>query len=96
MEASYKKYTLNFKVPSGTSRGILTQKETWFIVLRNDGRYGIGECGILRGLSMDDRPDYVEKLAWTCRNIHLEQEQLLQELKEYPSIQFGLEQLTIN
>lgn len=92
MEASYKKYTLNFKVPSGTSRGILTQKETWFIVLRNDGRYGIGECGILRGLSMDDRPDYVEKLAWTCRNIHLEQEQLLQELKEYPSIQFGLEQ----
>lgn len=92
MEASYKKYTLNFKVPSGTSRGILTQKETWFIVLRNDGRYGIGECGILRGLSMDDRPDYVEKLAWTCRNIHLGQEQLLQELKEYPSIQFGLEQ----
>lgn len=92
MEASYKKYTLNFKVPSGTSRGILTQKETWFIVLRNDGRYAIGECGILRGLSMDDRPDYVEKLAWTCRNIHLEQEQLLQELKEYPSIQFGLEQ----
>lgn len=92
MEASYKKYTLNFKVPSGTSRGILTQKETWFIVLRNDGRYGIGECGILRGLSIDDRPDYVEKLAWTCRNIHLGQEQLLQELKEYPSIQFGLEQ----
>jgi hypothetical protein len=27
---------------------------------------GIGECGILRGLSIDDRPDYEEKLQWTC------------------------------
>jgi o-succinylbenzoate synthase len=92
MEASYKKYTLDFKVPSGTSRGVLTQKETWFLVLRHDGRFGIGECGILRGLSIDDVPDYEEKLAWTCQNIHLGLEPLLDGLTEYPSIQFGLEQ----
>lgn len=92
MEANYKKYTLNFKVPSGTSRGVLTQKETWFLVLRDNGRYGIGECGILRGLSIDDVPEYEQKLSWTCQNIHLGQEQLLEELTEFPSIQFGLEQ----
>ncbi|WP_318344813.1 o-succinylbenzoate synthase [Flagellimonas baculiformis] len=96
MEASYKKYTLDFKVPSGTSRGILTQKETWFLVLRDHGRFGIGECGILRGLSVDDMPDYEEKLAWTCKNIHLGLEPLLNRLMEYPSIQFGLEQVFLS
>lgn len=92
MKANYKKYTLNFKVPSGTSRGIMTQKETWFLILKDNGSFGIGECGILRGLSADDRPDYEEKLAWTCENIRLAKDKLLAELKAFPSIQFGVEQ----
>ncbi|WP_297332510.1 o-succinylbenzoate synthase [Flavobacterium sp.] len=91
MKASYKKYVLNFKRPSGTSRGVLTQKETWFIILEENGKKGIGECGILRGLSIDDRPDYEDKLKWVCENIHLGEETLLNELTEFPSIQFGLE-----
>jgi hypothetical protein len=49
----------------------MTEKETWFIVLEEEGKTGIGECGILRGLSIDDRPDYEKKLQWTCA-IHLE------------------------
>ncbi|MFV5695331.1 o-succinylbenzoate synthase [Flavobacterium sp. LB3P122] len=91
MKATYHKYILNFKRPSGTSRGVMTEKETWFIVLEHDGKKGIGECGILRGLSIDDRPDYEEKLQWTCDNIHLGQEQLWEALLVFPSIQFGLE-----
>ena len=91
MKATYHKYILNFKQPSGTSRGILTDKETWFIILENDGKKGIGECGILRGLSIDDRPDYEEKLQWTCQNIHLGEQKLWEELIEFPSIQFGIE-----
>lgn len=91
MKATYHKYLLNFKKPSGTSRGVLTQKETWFIVLEDNGKKGIGECGILRGLSIDDRDDYEETLKWTCQNIHLGEEQLWQELIEFPSIQFGIE-----
>lgn len=91
MKASYHKYQLHFKKPSGTSRGVLTEKETWFIVLEKDGKIGIGECGILRGLSCDDRPDYEEKLAWTCANIHLGEKQLWEALLEFPSIQFGVE-----
>ena len=58
MKASYYKYILNFKQASGTSRGVLNEKETWFIQLESDGKKGLGECGILRGLSCDDRPDY--------------------------------------
>ncbi len=89
--ASCKKYILNFKQPSGTSRGILKTKETWFIILKNQERQGLGECAIFRGLSIDDRSDYEEKLKWVCDNIHLGLEILLRELIEFPSIQFGLE-----
>lgn len=91
MKASYFKYSLKFKQPSGTSRGVLTEKETWFIVLEDNEKKGVGECGILRGLSVDDRIDYEEKLKWICENIHLGEEKLWQELIEFPSIQFGVE-----
>jgi O-succinylbenzoate synthase len=91
LKAIYKKHILQFKRPSGTSRGILEEKETWFIILEENGKKGIGECGILRGLSADDRPDYEEKLQWTCENIHLGEEKLWNELIEFPSIQFGVE-----
>ncbi len=92
MKASYKKYILDFKRPSGTSRGVLTQKETWFIIIEDQGKRGIGECGILRGLSIDDVPNYEAKLQWVCSNIRLGKEALWHALKEFPSIQFGIEQ----
>lgn len=91
MKATYHKYILDFIRPSGTSRGVMTQKETWFIFLEKDGKKGIGECGILRGLSADDRPDYEAKLQWTCVNIHLGKDMLWEALIEFPSIQFGVE-----
>ncbi len=91
VKASYQRYILNFKQPAGTSRGVLNQKETWFITLEENGKKGIGECGILRGLSIDDRPDFEDKLIWTCQNIHLGVDQLWNQLIEFPSIQFGVE-----
>jgi len=84
-------YHLGFKRPSGTSRGIMTEKETWFIILEQNGKKGVGECGILRGLSADDRPDYEDKLNWACDNIHLGERILWENLVEFPSIQFGVE-----
>lgn len=90
--ANCHKYILNFKRPSGTSRGILKTKETWFLLLQEDDKKGIGECGILRTLSIDDRLDYEDKLQWVCQNINLGLSALLDKTKEFPSIQFGLEQ----
>ncbi|TDS64308.1 o-succinylbenzoate synthase [Myroides indicus] len=92
LKASFKRYILHFKRPSGTSRGILTEKETWLLKVEKDGKCGIGECGILRSLSFDDRPDYEEKLKWVVDNIHLGKEWLWELLRDYPSIQFGVEQ----
>ncbi len=91
MTATFQSYSLIFKQASGTSRGILQQKDTWFIILEHEGKRGYGECGMFRGLSADDRPDFEEKLQWTCNNIHLGLKVLLEELQEFPSIQFGLE-----
>lgn len=91
MKATYKKYILNFKRPSGTSRGVMTEKETWFLLLEENRKTGIGECGILRSLSVDDRPDYEEKLQWVCNNIQLGKTKLLAALTHFPSIQFGVE-----
>lgn len=91
MKATYKKHILNFKVPSGTSRGILKTKETWFLIIESEDKRGIGECGILRGLSADDRPDYEAQLQYTCNNIEKGLDVLYAENKEFPSIQIGLE-----
>ncbi|OBQ54163.1 o-succinylbenzoate synthase [Tamlana sp. s12] len=91
MIATYHKYILDFKQASGTSRGVLRKKETWFIVLLENNKQGVGECGVFRGLSIDDVPNYEDILKWTCEHIHLGLEALLIELYNFPSIQFGLE-----
>lgn len=92
MKAYFKKYTLQFKKPAGTSRGILLDKNTWFLMIENNGKIGYGECSLLQGLSIDDRPNYEEKLSWVCQNIHLGKDVLWEQLRDWPSIQFGVEQ----
>ncbi|MGD1319810.1 o-succinylbenzoate synthase [Chryseobacterium sp. 2R14A] len=96
MTAKYFQYLLEFKRPSGTSRGVLLEKETFILEIFQDDKKGVGECAVFRGLSFDDRPDYEEKLKWLCENINSDSEFLKQELKEFPSIWFGYEQALLN
>jgi o-succinylbenzoate synthase len=96
MKAEYFKYLLKFKRPSGTSRGVLYEKETFIIEISDDGKKGTGECAIFRGLSFDDRPDYEDKLKWLCENIDQDVKFLKDDLKEFPSIWFGYEQALLN
>ncbi len=91
MKAHWSKYTLNFAQPGGTSRGVLTTKDSYLIYLESAGNTAVGECGLLRGLSCDDRPDYEQQLQWTCDNIHLGLDGLYAANHEFPSIQFGVE-----
>jgi o-succinylbenzoate synthase len=94
MKAHFKRYTLNFKQASGTSRGILKTKTAYFIFLaKADGKNGIGECGLLKGLSADDKPGYEAKLAALCQAINDGEKasQLKEDLEEWPSILGGLE-----
>lgn len=94
--AKFYPYTLNFKRPSGTSRGVLNTKETYFIEVFEDDKKGIGECALFRGLSFDDDDDYEAALEWTCRNINLSIDDLREELVNHPSIIFGVEQALFN
>ncbi len=92
IQATYQRYVLNFKQASGTSRGVLKTKETFFFVFKQGAKVGYGETGLFRGLSADDLPDYEEKLQWACAHVNQGLTYLLENLKAYPSIQFGLEQ----
>jgi O-succinylbenzoate synthase len=91
LKASWSRYTLQFAQPGGTSRGILTTKDSYLINIHHNQKTGVGECGLLRGLSCDDRPDYAYQLQWTCDNIHLGCDGLYAANHEFPSIQFGIE-----
>lgn len=93
MKATFQKYTLNFKRPSGTSRGLLHSKETYFLSIKTEESFGVSECGLFRGLSIDDRPDYEAELEGVCENIAMgvSEEDLYEALQEFPSIQFGVE-----
>ena len=92
LKAVYSKYLLDFKEPGGTSRGVLTRKETWFIKISDTDRpgiYGLGECAVFRGLSADDRPGFEDKLRNVCRNIH--RQDIDSDLQEWSAIRFGVE-----
>ncbi|MBK1897524.1 o-succinylbenzoate synthase [Chryseobacterium paridis] len=96
MIAKYSRYLLEFKRPSGTSRGVLHEKETFILEISKDDKKGIGECAVFRGLSFDDRPDYEEKLQWLCENIQKDAQFLKEQLLEFPSIWIGYEQAILN
>jgi len=96
MKAVYQKHILQFKQASGTSRGVLKTKETYFLKISNATNFGIGECAVFRSLSADDVPNYEEKLQWLCSNINRNKEVLLNDLKAFPSLQFGLEQALLS
>jgi o-succinylbenzoate synthase len=92
LTASYEKYILEFKNPSGTSRGILKKKSTYFIKLELNGRVAIGEANMFTGLSADDVPNYEIFLQEVCDNIDAYKMNYHESLKAFPSIIFGLEQ----
>jgi len=91
LKATYRKHTLQFLRPAGTSRGVYTTKESWFIFLTQEGKTGIGECSILRDLSIEDKPDFEIKLSEICSQINRGDYDFEQQLYEYPAIKFGLE-----
>ena len=91
MKAHYKRYVLKFKRPGVTSRGELTEKETWFLFLTEGEKKGVGECGLFRGLSFDDRPDYEDELKALCDRVNRNEENGVRSIKSFPSIQMGYE-----
>lgn len=93
-KASFVKYPLVFKKPSGTSRGVLTTKDSWLLKVWNEDApetFGLGEASIIEGLSIDPSGEMDAKLSWVCDHINDNPEALQQELTGFPSIQMAVE-----
>lgn len=90
MRASFQKYTLQFRQPSGTSRGVYTTRDTWFIFISDGAITGIGECAPLPDLSLEHLKKMNTKLLQVCEQIDYFSSSP-EELNSWPSIRFGIE-----
>ena len=90
-KVQFKKYLLKFKKPSGTSRGVIFDKPSWFIKishLHNPSKFGIGECGPIDGLSIDNS-NLIDNKLQEISNSKNQLDKI--DLTKFPSINFGLE-----
>lgn len=84
-------YTLQFKKPAGTSRGVYTEHKVWYVVFADQSHFGIGECAPLHDLSCDYNADYEATLTTFCKITEEKQAIDTEALRNYPSVLFGLE-----
>ena len=96
MKANWHRYSLNFKRPGGTSRGVLHTKETYFLTRTDGEKKGVGECNLFKGLSADDVPEYEEMLTAFCQKINEGEVIEWEAWRKFPSIQFGYEQAILD
>jgi len=91
MKTAIEERILHFKQPAGTSRGVYTTRKIWLVHL-SDGQYeGVGECAPLPQLSCDDIPNYEQVLRGFCDEVERTDEIPYEDLRDYPSMLFGLE-----
>lgn len=94
MIASYSERLLHFKQPIKTSRGGMSSKWSYYILLKRGEDFGVGECSLIGGLSTDYAEDYekvLQKLVHSLSN-----GSPIPNLIKYPSIQAGLEMAYIS
>jgi len=94
IRATYRKYQFHFINPGVTSRGVMEERISWFVIVHdtnNPAIMGIGECAPLPGLSRDDMNGIERKLDWVCSHIHTEEILQPTNFSDYPSILFGIE-----
>ncbi|MEZ5104553.1 MAG: o-succinylbenzoate synthase [Draconibacterium sp.] len=94
VKASYSKRILYFKQPAGTSRGVLTVKEVFYLTLfdkENPTKKGIGEIAPLPKLSPDAISDLEEKIKVLVQAINEGELLPLNKLVDLPAVRFGYE-----
>lgn len=104
LKAYFVKKTFKFRFDAGTSRGILREKNSFFVIITDAEQaktIGIGEAAPLKGLSTDDIPDFENRLEYIIHNFNLLDVQLydwniniiINQLitNDLPSIKFAFE-----
>ncbi len=83
-----------FQRPAVTSRGTYKKKTVHFLLLYDDsnpGVFGVGECSVFPGLSMDDVDGFKNKLNKVVELINQEKFNMKVPLHNWPSINFAIE-----
>ncbi|MCZ2480834.1 o-succinylbenzoate synthase [Aquirufa nivalisilvae] len=108
ISVSYQKHSLKFHFEAGTSRGVLTEKNSYFIQIKNKKnpiQVGLGEAGPLRGLSPEFEEEglagfekYIKSANWEYFPETLEEIPLfISHLPlGYPSYKFAIEMATFD
>ena len=85
MKVTIEERVLHFKQPAGTSRGVYTERRSWFVTVSDGERCGVGECAPLPDLSCDARPDYGKVLRGFCDRLEKTGEIPYEAMRDYPS-----------
>ena len=91
MKITIEERVLHFRQPVGTSRGVYTERRSWFVRVSDGQAVGIGECAPLPQLSCDDIPNYGEVLRRFCDEVERTGVVDVEAMRDYPSMLFGLE-----
>lgn len=97
--ASYKKHRLKFRFVAGTSRGTMTERDTYFVYLSKKGEddvVGTGEISPLFGLSLDFLPNLENIIQDICKRIENTTISSIENVFELipaclPAVRFGFE-----
>ena len=91
MKATFFKHTLNFIIPGKTSRNVLLKKDSWFIIVKDVKSFGVGECSIIPGLSLDNVHKIESKLKQVCNDISNGKQINYESYDQYPALKFAIE-----
>jgi o-succinylbenzoate synthase len=98
MKIEVEERILHFKQPAGTSRGVYTERRIWLVRMSDGSSVGMGECAPLPDLSCDALEPYIynKVLGDFCRQVEQTGEIPYEDLRDYPSMLFGLETAILN
>jgi o-succinylbenzoate synthase len=88
-----RKYALQFTFDAGTSRGVLRQKESFFILQKNPNGLFVGECSPIPGLSPDPPESFAQRMVELIQGLNENTSFTPDWIGQFPSIRFGLETL---
>ena len=96
LKVTIEERVLHFKQPAGTSRGVYTERKSWFVSVSDGKTVGHGECAPLPDLSCDARSDYSEVLRQFCDDVERTGQIDYEAMRDFPSMLFGLETAMLN
>jgi o-succinylbenzoate synthase len=96
MIASFIRYELMFKKQARTSRGVMENHVVYYVIVKQGNRTGYGEAAPLKGLSIDDRPDFEQKLTECIAYVNDGLPLDALALNAFPSLRFAFETASLS